>query len=45
MALSLPNTPDKNIILGMTYLTVVFSILFQGTTFNYLVKHITRNAD
>jgi CPA1 family monovalent cation:H+ antiporter len=42
MALSLPSGPHKNIILSMTYLTVIFSVLFQGTTFKYVVKRIAR---
>ncbi len=42
MALSLPPDADKNILIGMTYLTVVFSVLFQGTTFRHLVQHIVR---
>ncbi|MGB9152325.1 MAG: sodium:proton antiporter [Alphaproteobacteria bacterium] len=42
MALSLPASPYKNIILGMTYLTVVFSVLFQGTTFSHVVKRVLR---
>jgi CPA1 family monovalent cation:H+ antiporter len=40
MALSLPAGPYKNIILGMTYLTVVFSVLFQGTTFDRVIKRV-----
>jgi CPA1 family monovalent cation:H+ antiporter len=44
MALSLPTSPYKNVILGMTYLTVVFSVLFQGTTFSHLVKHVVRKS-
>ena len=42
MALSLPTSPYKSIILGMTYLTVVFSVLFQGTTFSHVVKKVMR---
>ena len=42
MALSLPASPYRNIILGMTYLTVVFSVLFQGTTFSHVAKRIMR---
>ncbi|MER2520214.1 MAG: sodium:proton antiporter [Bdellovibrionales bacterium] len=33
MALSLPAGHEKNLLLGMTYIVVVFSILVQGTTF------------
>jgi CPA1 family monovalent cation:H+ antiporter len=42
MALSLPPSPYKNTILGMTYLTVVFSVLFQGTTFSHVAKRVMR---
>lgn len=34
LALSLPAMADKNLILTMTYVTVVFSVLIQGTTFH-----------
>jgi CPA1 family monovalent cation:H+ antiporter len=44
MALSLPPSDYKNTILGMTYLTVVFSVLFQGTTFKYLAKRMSRRT-
>lgn len=39
LALSLPVNDEKDLILGMTYLVVVFSILFQGTTFRH-VAHL-----
>ena len=42
MALSLPISPYKSVILGMTYLTVVFSVLVQGTTFGAVVKKVLR---
>jgi CPA1 family monovalent cation:H+ antiporter len=42
MALSLPPGPHHSIILGMTYLTVVFSVLVQGTTFTYVVKKVLK---
>ncbi len=41
MALSLPPGPEKEIILGMTYLVVVFSVLFQGTTFRHIVDLVS----
>jgi len=43
LALSLPESPEKNLILDMTYVVVVFSVLFQGTTFRQLVNIIVRN--
>jgi CPA1 family monovalent cation:H+ antiporter len=42
MALSLPVDPEKNVILSMTYLTVVFSVLFQGTTFRHVAKRLVK---
>jgi NhaP-type Na+/H+ or K+/H+ antiporter len=44
MALSLPAGPYRNIVLDMTYLTVAFSVLFQGTTFGYVVKKTLRRT-
>lgn len=38
LALSLPNGPERNIILVITYCIVVFSILIQGTTLGRLVR-------
>jgi len=40
LALSLPTGPEKDFILGMTYIVVVFSVLFQGTTFRHVAKAI-----
>lgn len=42
LALSLPNGDYKELILGMTYITVVFSVLFQGTTFRHIARYIVR---
>ena len=39
LALSLPNTPEKNIILTLTYPIVLFSIIIQGTSIKYLIKN------
>lgn len=44
LALSLPPSPYKNTILEMTYLTVVFSVLFQGTTFALLIDRLGKQA-
>jgi len=41
LALSLPMGPERNLILTITYLVVVFSILAQGLTMARLVKRIT----
>ncbi len=42
LALSLPPFPEKDVILGMTYIVVMFSVLFQGTTFRPIAKMIFR---
>lgn len=38
LAISLPESKEKSLILVMTYAIVVFSILFQGLTMKYLLK-------
>jgi CPA1 family monovalent cation:H+ antiporter len=38
LALSLPNGPERNIILVITYCIVVFSILIQGTTLGRVAR-------
>jgi CPA1 family monovalent cation:H+ antiporter len=40
MALSLPAGQERDIVLAVTYVLVVFSILIQGLTFNRLVRKI-----
>jgi CPA1 family monovalent cation:H+ antiporter len=44
MALALPPGPQREVILAMTYLAVVFSILFQGTTFRHVARLVSRPA-
>jgi CPA1 family monovalent cation:H+ antiporter len=41
LALSLPPGPERNLILTVTYLVVVFSIVVQGLTIGKLVKMVT----
>ncbi len=41
LALSLPYGPEKDLILSMTYVVVVFSIMVQGTTFGRVIKLVT----
>ena len=43
MALALPAGPEKDVVIAMTYLTVVFSILFQGTTFRHAARMIVKS--
>ena len=40
LALSLPRGQERNAILAMTYMVVVFSIIVQGLTLGVLVKRI-----
>lgn len=40
LALSLPAGPEKELILVMTYIVVVFSMLVQGTTFRHIARNI-----
>lgn len=42
MALSLPPSTGRDVILGMTYAVVACSILVQGTTFGRLLRRLTR---
>jgi len=44
MALALPAGPEKELIIAMTYITVVFSILLQGTTFPHAARLIIKSA-
>jgi len=38
LALSLPASIEKDLILGMTYIVVIFSVLVQGTTFRHMAS-------
>lgn len=40
LALSLPNSPERDLILAITYSVVVFSIVVQGLTMDKLVKRL-----
>jgi CPA1 family monovalent cation:H+ antiporter len=42
MALSLPASDGRDLILGMTYAVVACSILVQGTTFGALLRRLSR---
>jgi len=41
LALSLPASAEREIILAITYCVVVFSILVQGLTIGKLIKRYT----
>ena len=40
LALSIPSSPERHMILAITYAVVIFSILVQGVTIKSLVKRI-----
>ncbi len=42
MALSLPPGPEKDIILPVTYIVVLFSVLVQGLTFKKLIRVVMK---
>mgnify|MGYP001172159488 CR=1 FL=1 len=42
LALSIPDIPEREPILAMTYSVVIFSIIFQGLTIKKLVKIVSR---
>lgn len=42
LALSLPAGPNREIVLAMTYIIVIFSILVQGLTIENIVRRLTR---
>ena len=44
LALSLPSGPEREVIVPMTYIVVVFSILVQGLTVGKLVTATKRRA-
>jgi CPA1 family monovalent cation:H+ antiporter len=44
MALSLHASEEREMIVGLTYILVVFSILVQGLTLRPLVQHIYAEA-
>lgn len=41
LALSLPSFPGREMLIGVTYLVVVFSLLIQATTLGKLVRHLS----
>lgn len=45
LALSLPTMPEKSLILAMTYVTVVFSVLVQGTTFHRVARAVVKQKE
>ncbi|MBK1618935.1 sodium:proton antiporter [Lamprobacter modestohalophilus] len=45
LALSLPESEVRNVLLTVTYIVVVFSILVQGLTLGAVVKRVGKRAD
>jgi CPA1 family monovalent cation:H+ antiporter len=45
LALSLPNGPEKEIILTITYIVVLFSILVQGLTFKKILSLVYKPSE
>ena len=44
LALALPPSPERQLILTMTYVVVLFSIVVQGLTLGRVVRSLTREA-
>ncbi|NIJ52531.1 cation:proton antiporter domain-containing protein [Dyadobacter arcticus] len=44
LALSLPASPYKNIIVSVTFVIVLFSIVVQGLTIGSLIKRLARET-
>jgi len=42
LALSLPASPEKSIILPITYIVVLFSVLVQGLSFRAVIRWVTQ---
>ena len=45
LALSLPNGPERDLIVAITYMVVIFSIIVQGLTVEKLVKWIIARSE
>ncbi len=45
LALSLPAGRERDLVLGVTYVLVVFSILVQGPTMNRLIRRVTSGGE
>ena len=44
LALSLPYGPEREALLAMTYCVVVFSILVQGLSIGWVIRHSVRDT-
>ena len=42
LALSMPTSPERKLVVIMTYFVVVFSVLVQGLTLGRLARRVTR---
>lgn len=45
LALSIPQSPERNVVLAITYIVVVFSILVQGLTIQQVVARFFGSAE
>ncbi|MDF1791874.1 MAG: sodium:proton antiporter [Thalassobaculaceae bacterium] len=45
LVLSLPDHPEKPLLLTVTYVVVIFSIIVQGLTTGRVVRHYMRNSE
>ncbi|MEQ8349593.1 MAG: sodium:proton antiporter [Sneathiellaceae bacterium] len=45
LALSLPDGPERDIVLATTYIVVIFSVVVQGLTIDSLVRHFLPRQD
>lgn len=45
LALSLPPSQERSIIVAMTYAVVIFSIIAQGLTVARITRHFVRQAE
>lgn len=43
LALSLPPSPERDVVIAATYMVVVFSVLAQGLTFGRVMRRLTAN--
>jgi CPA1 family monovalent cation:H+ antiporter len=45
MALSLPKTPVRDVVLASTYVVVMFSVIVQGMTIDRLIRRTLRTPE
>jgi CPA1 family monovalent cation:H+ antiporter len=45
LALSLPKSPQRDLLLTVTYVVVIFSIVIQGLTVGSVIRHVTDSRE